>query len=67
MSDVPYSDMELRIMAWAAEHPEPVYPTWGEWLNTYGVVSDNFFSNAKMLDPIPADIAEKLGVKPKEV
>lgn len=55
------------VMHWAAEHPEPVYPTWGEWLNAYGVVSDNFFSNAKMLDPIPADIAEKLGVKPKEV
>ena len=63
LSDVPYSDMELRIMAWAAEHPEPVYPTWAEYLmHTYQDVS-----YARILgETIPADIAEKLGVKPKE-
>ena len=64
--DALIADIEKNVMQWAAEHPEPVYPTWGEWLNTYGVVSDNFFSNAKMLDPIPADLAQKLGVEPKE-
>lgn len=26
-----YSDVERIIMAWAAEHPAPRYPTWREW------------------------------------
>lgn len=26
-----YSDVERIIMAWAAEHPVPKYPTWNEW------------------------------------
>ena len=83
MSDVPYSDMELRIMAWAAEHPEPVYPTWFEVLEKFGVAGiingEPYYDSMdreiylkqpaftpKAFDPIPADIAEKLGVKPKE-
>ena len=28
---VDYADMERRVMAWAAEHPAPKYPTWREW------------------------------------
>ena len=28
---VDYADMERRVMAWAAEHAEPRYPTWREW------------------------------------
>lgn len=28
---VDYADMERRVMAWAAEHPAPRYPTWWEW------------------------------------
>ena len=32
LTDIPYADIELRIMSWAAEHPEPVYPTWYEYL-----------------------------------
>ncbi len=24
-------DIEKTIMEWAAEHPEPVFPTWKEW------------------------------------
>ena len=63
LTDIPYADIELRIMAWAAEHPEPVYPTWAEYLmHTYQDVS-----YARILgETIPADIAEKLGVEPKE-
>ena len=48
------------VMRWAAEHPV-VYPTWENWLTTLGVQSFNELS-----EPIPADIAEKLGIKPKE-
>ena len=68
------ADAELAIMAWAAEHPEPVYPTWGDWLAEQGVViKDKIGENKykyntlrKVSTPIPADLAAKLGVKPKE-
>ena len=77
-------EVERRVMQWAAEHPEPVYPTWREWQNsmfpdakiditpcTFGS-RDRFKCYGKMcieckLEPIPADIAEKLGIKPKGV
>lgn len=76
-------EVERRVMQWAAEHPEPVYPTWDEWQNVmfpdadadmspceYGR-RDRFGCGEKtcaecMAEPIPADIAEKLGIKPKE-
>lgn len=45
------------IMEWANEHPEPVYPTWWDWFAAGGLDQD---------DPIPADIAQKLGIEPKE-
>lgn len=85
LTDIPYADIELRIMAWAAEHPDPVYPTWEKWLQSVGVMesSDGLLKRIKgqllidgipahaiptikVLDPIPADIAEKLGIEPKE-
>jgi hypothetical protein len=69
--------IEKRVMKWAAEHPEPVYPTWGEWLYDMHVVSVQarqtplpnlyYTIESAMLKPIPADIAEKLGIEPKEV
>lgn len=66
--------IEKHVMSWAAEHQEPVYPTWGDWLAEQGVViKDKIGENKykyntlrKVSTPIPADIAEKLGVKPKE-
>lgn len=72
------ANIEKEVMSWAAEHPEPVYPTWAEWLNSIGVIiSDRPFpalnipvyvyqASTKMLEPIPANIAEKLGIIPKE-
>lgn len=52
-----FSEHEARrvdniVMDWAAKHPEPRYPTWREWLRL------------EMDEAIPADIAEKLGIKP---
>ena len=83
--------VEAKVTAWAAEHPESVYPTWGEWLEAEGVCFSrlkNYSSEAgfsipqvfeyqidgktaficgdKVNTPIPADIAEKLGIEPKE-
>ena len=73
-----FTNMERDISAWAAEHPEPVYPTWGEWLEKQGIVktvhSPRHEENGalyykpmyEITNPIPADIAEKLGIEPKE-
>ena len=76
-------EVERRVMQWAAEHPEPVYPTWREWQKSmfpdghkhitpciFGS-RDRFKCWGKtcyvcMEQQIPADIAEKLGIKPKE-
>ena len=62
-----WAEGEHIIMAWAAEHPEPVYPTWVEWFRQIGVVpyGQKCFHDW-LLKPIPADIAQKLGIIPKE-
>lgn len=82
---------ESIIVAWAAEHPEPVYPTWGEWLESEGICFSRltnyerigglsipqvfdyqidgetaFICGDKVNTPIPTDIAQRLGIKPKE-
>ena len=69
--NVDWNKLEQIVKKWAAEH-SMVYPTWGEWLIKQGVlkagtttmhgitwqpVGDNLF------EPIPANIAEKLGLK----
>lgn len=65
--------IEWVVSDWAKEHPEPHYPTWRDWLET------QYMQTRKALEcgyeplnswmnktPIPADIAEKLGIEPKE-
>lgn len=69
--------IEKHVMAWAAENPEPVYPTWGEWFVSRGMLPDKWddLSSAYMHvgcvpnlmhRTIPADDAQKLGIEPKE-
>ena len=67
---------EKIIEKWAEDNPEPVYPTWIEWLHTTSAVDGTLdipvgdgtiFRVAIKNEPIPADIAEQLGLKPKEV
>lgn len=84
-SEMECEEVERRVMHWAADHPEPVYPTWNEWYmknfpDAYydgkricPIVfackrnCDSETSCDKCRDrPIPADIAEKLGIKPNE-
>lgn len=65
---------ENIIAAWAAEHPEPVYETWFEYLLRIGVIPKNAPAGGEYQwivesikhKPIPADIAQKLGTEPKE-
>lgn len=74
------------IRAWAAEHPEPVYPTWAKWLHSQCLANFDSSTDAQKLkdkyresskdvpgvwiltafarSPIPADIAQKLGIEP---
>jgi hypothetical protein len=64
-----YGNIAETVDAWAAENPEPVYPTFREWLIDIGVISD-MYTHSVIADKIatthiPADIAEKLGLKPK--
>lgn len=54
-------EFEGKVMLWAREHPVPKYPSWEEYLCSIGFCTYNSLS-----DPIPADIAEKLGLSPKE-
>ena len=68
---------EEIVMQWAAEHPEPQYPTWGDWFAERGdliklwryirVCSEHGSGVIGFLyNPIPTDIAQKLGIEPKE-
>jgi hypothetical protein len=61
-----FSNMEHGITAWAAEHTV-VYPTWEEWLSDkYNLAYNDDFRLAMSREYIPADIAQKLGIEPKE-
>ena len=68
-SHVDYADVEKNVTAWAAEHPEPVYPRWIDWLADVGLIintADHYaFNFTAAVDQIPADIAQKLGIEPK--
>ena len=76
-TDKDLENAETVIMEWAKENPEPVYPTWGEWFVEHGDLVDGWqnatnaawMANTALsvfMEPIPADIAEKLGIQPKE-
>ena len=61
---------EERILKWIKEHPSPIYPTWWEYLRAYSVTGANIPDSAVIYKlknwRIPADIAQKLGIEPKE-
>lgn len=80
-TDKDIENAETVIMEWAKKNPEPVYPTWIDWLMSEGVIPTNymaanstdsevragtFYVTIKAFKPIPDDIAEKLGIAPKE-
>nr|DAH18757.1 MAG TPA: hypothetical protein [Caudoviricetes sp.] len=85
-----YNELERIIMDWAAEHPEPVYPTWKDsWKQMFPEADiervfcpeifgdkykcdwcqgwscdDNYSCDECLERPMPAEVAEKLGIKP---
>lgn len=67
------AEIENLVIQWAAEHPEPVYPTWFEWLASINVIPKvvvpdvvDVLMDIGILTPIPSDIAQKLGIEAKE-
>lgn len=74
MGDHELQEAETFITAWAAEHPEPVYPTWWTYMCMIGVIPEMLGDKtlgevtieSLMHTHIPDDIAQKLGVEPKE-
>lgn len=80
VTDDKYDVIERIIMDWAAKHPEVRYPTWAEWADSnfpdaYVQIAPCAFTVCPIIDmkcskseclnvPIPADIAQKLGIKP---
>jgi len=77
-----YKEAEKIMLKWAAEHPvhPVVYPMWVEWLaeqrlvnikrlpvDDYGGIITQIEPSGEMYAHIPADIAQKLGIEPKEV
>ena len=80
--DADIKDVEAKVMKWAAEHPEPKYPSWHEaWRQLFpdgqGSPCPSYYNMKHEPEwcgsddckrcknrPIPADIAEKLGIKP---
>ena len=81
MSDITnWEEFEEIINTWAAEHPEPKYPTWREYLKKMGLITSTnvYFSNEngagmklenrlteKANKPIPAEIAAALRLEPR--
>lgn len=74
--EMDYAEAERVVTDWAAEHPEPEYPTWREWMMEAGLLKWHAIPNTYaretvpdwevLLKPIPAEIARKLGIEPKE-
>lgn len=66
-----WKHVENEVAKWAAEHPEPVYPTWEQFIAEMYLRSGRTkYHNIKeweINEHIPADIAQKLGIEPKEV
>ena len=63
--------VEAAVMSWAAENPEPQFPSWGEYLTQIGAVNlveqtQTYVHTALFFKPIPENIAQKLGIEPKE-
>ena len=74
VAEVDWEKYASRVMKWAKENPEPVYPTWLEWLEQQGLVETVHVSNGESHlsfkyglagTPMPAELAKPLKLKPK--
>ena len=77
---VDYADMERRVMAWAADHQEPMYPSWREaWQSLFPYAEElcpgklfgedcpeGMLCTECRERPMSKKVAEKLGIRPIE-
>ena len=65
-----FPEVERRVMSWAAEHLEPVYPTWEQVIAKMylrsGRTKYHNITEWAINEHSPADIAQKLGIEPEE-
>lgn len=79
-----WGEIEEIVNTWSAEHPEPKYPSWREYLKKIGLIDEQHIQfqeyspnnvyykteknaailNEKANQPIPAKIADVLGLEP---
>ena len=66
-----WNHVERVVAKWAAEHPEPVYPSWYEWLSSISIVPNELppeqavmVTDIGLLKKIPAETAQRLGIEP---
>lgn len=71
--EMDYAKVEKAVTDWAAENPNPVYPSWYGWLSSMGIVPivvpleyAVMVADIGLLKKIPAETAQKLGIEPKE-
>lgn len=50
------------VTKWAAEHPEPEYPTWSEWLEE---ITGEMCDGDLLFSRIPESTAKRLGIESK--
>ena len=70
IGEVDFEKVERVVMEWAAEHPEPVFPTWFDYI--YEMCKDTCLNDREFVQwmnttHIPVEIADKLGIKPKVI
>ena len=67
--EMDYAKVEKAVTDWVAKNPEPVYPTWEQFIAIMYLRNRIKYHNIKeweINEHIPAEIAQKLGLEPKE-
>lgn len=73
--DTDFEGLAVKVDAWAKEFPEPAYPTWRDALLQCGLLYKKIDNKGgaeivpnwpEMAKHIPADVAQPLGIMPKE-
>lgn len=64
-------EFAAKVEEWCMDNPVYIYPTWGRYLETIGIINPNASVATTINDlyrtPISDEIAEKLKIEPTEV
>ena len=60
---------ESRVLEWAGNNPEPIYPTWGQWFITQNLItidrSGHYLPGDLFETRIPEWVGTRLGIEPE--